>query len=73
VTETNHLLWYLSKFVLFFRDVYLFPRSRNEILNITTCSEGILQLPEQFSVSCPKVLLVLGMMHQLKSVWKYCH
>lgn len=36
MTEINHLLRYLSIFVLFFRDIFLFLRSRNEILNITT-------------------------------------
>jgi hypothetical protein len=34
--QINHLLRHLRLFVLFFRDVFLFPRSRNEILNITT-------------------------------------
>ena len=36
MTEICHLLRYLSIFVLFLRDVFLFPQSRNEILNITT-------------------------------------
>jgi len=36
MTKINHLVRHLRLFVSFFRDVFLFFRGENEILNITT-------------------------------------